>query len=122
MTFSVGYDIDNAEDVVVMWAERVVYEELQLIDPGCTPETKSSCPIMTNVVAVLNVRDCNLFIPAIEDAEECALADLSVAISSTDAFEGEIIAAIESRIRARIGDELEDLLSTSGFNFVQQVL
>jgi hypothetical protein len=50
------------------------------------------------------------------------LADLSVAISSTDAFEGEIIAAIESRIRARIGDELEDLLSTSGFNFVQQVL
>jgi len=119
LTFSIGYDSDiDAEAVVEAWATTVVFEELEKSNPDCTLNTQNLCPIATNVDASLILRNCNLFSPTIE-AEKCALADLSVAISSTDAFVGLIINEIETKIRDRIGNELDDLLSVEGFNALQ---
>lgn len=118
MTFSVGYDIINPQAVITEWTKNLVIEELAMFDTECT---RTSCPIASNVATTLNVRNCNSFSPPIE-AAECALADLSVAISSTDPFlEGifkGIIETIETSVREKISAELGDVLSPSGITLL----
>jgi len=114
LTFSVGYDIINPQDVITEWTKGLVIEELAMFDTECT---RTSCPIASNVATTLNVRNCNSFSPPIE-AAECALADLSVAISSTDPFLKGIIETIEKRVRKEISSELGDRLSPSGITLL----
>jgi len=113
LTFSIGYDIDNPEEVMIELTEDVVFEVLEKFDPDCKKETRTSCSISSNVSTSLIVRNCDSFNPPF-DEEECALADLTVAISSTDPFLGEIIETIQSSVTISIEADLGDRLSPSG--------
>lgn len=110
LTFSVGYNVSNAEELMIQWTKGVAYQVLETFDPNCTgdPNTALECPLTLSVTVFLNVRPCSSFGTSLE-ANTCALADLTISLSSNDEFDVSILTAINQSVRERI-NELADIL------------
>lgn len=110
LTFSVGYNVSNPEELMIEWTEGVAYQVLETFDSNCTRDSNTAlaCPLTLDVTVFLNVRPCSSFGTPFE-ANTCALADLTVSLSSKDPFDGGILTAINRSVRDRI-DELADIL------------
>jgi hypothetical protein len=108
LTFSVGYGVNNPEELMIQWTEDVAYQVLEeSIDPNCTRELNILCPLTLQVTVFLFERDCSFF-PSLE-GDTCALTDLTVALSSKESFDETVLVSINNNIRDRI-NELEIIL------------
>mmetsp|Transcript_1714 Transcript_1714/g.3128 ORF Transcript_1714/g.3128 Transcript_1714/m.3128 type:complete len:406 (+) Transcript_1714:145-1362(+) len=110
LTFSVGYNVTNPEEVMIQWTEDVAYPVLETFDSNCARDSNTFflCPLTLRVTVFFIVRPCSSFGSSFK-SNTCALADLTVSLSSLESFDGGILNAINQSVRDRI-NELADIL------------